>query len=58
MQGVKIMAKTENEICVEVINKVLAVLEKHEREDDYTRFSESVRKDIKEIKYIHGCLSD
>lgn len=52
------MAKTENEICVEVINKVLAVLEKHEREDDYTRFSESVRKDIKEIKYIHGCLSD
>lgn len=52
------MAKTENEICVEIINKVLEILERHEREDDYTRFSESVRKDIKEIKFIHGCLSD
>lgn len=52
------MAKTENEVCNEVINRVMEILDKHEREDDYTRFSESVKKDIREIKFIHGCLSD
>lgn len=52
------MPKSENEICAEVINRVIEILERHEREDDYTRFSESVRKDIREIKFIHGCISD
>ena len=52
------MARTENEICAEVITRVMEILERHEREDDYTRFSESVRKDIREIKFIHGCISD
>ena len=50
------MAKTENDVAREVIEKVIEILERHEREDDYTRFSESVLKEIREIKYIHGCL--
>lgn len=50
------MAKTENEIAEEVIKKVIAILEKHEKEDDYTRFSMATIQEIKEIKYIHGCL--
>lgn len=52
------MEKTENEVCAEVIKRVLEIIERHEREDDYTRFSASTKKDIKEIKFIHGCLSD
>lgn len=50
------MGKTYNDVYEECIAKVIEILQRHEREDDYTRFSESVYKEIKELKVNHGCL--
>lgn len=50
------MGKTYNEVYEECIAKVVEILEKHEREDDYTRFSRSVIKEIKELRVNHGCI--
>lgn len=52
------MGKTYNEVYEECIAKVIDILERHEREDDYTRFSQSVIKEIKELKAYHGCIYD
>lgn len=50
------MEKSGEEIVREVQKKVLDILSKHEREDDFTRIAPSTRKEIENIKYIHGCV--
>lgn len=44
------------EVTRQVIRKVLEILSRHEREDDLTRVAPSARKEIENIKYIHGCV--
>lgn len=50
------MEKTGEEIVREVVARVLDILSEHEREDDLTRIAPSARKEIENIKYIHGCV--
>ena len=50
------MEKTGEEITRAVVDKVIEILERHEREDDLTRVAPSARKEIENIKYIHGCV--
>ena len=44
------------QITKEVKDRVLEILSRHEREDDLTRVAPSARKEIENIKYIHGCV--
>ena len=52
------MPKTYNEVYEECIAKVIEILKKYEKSDDYTRFSNAVIKEIKELKVNHGCIYD
>ena len=50
------MEKSGEQIVRDTVNKVLDILSRHEREDDLTRIAPSARKEIENIKFIHGCV--